>query len=59
MSNNEEDFPLTFLWRKTPFWQKVAVIAIFLLSVSLAFGFGLTAGQKNDRAELIIEQCAD
>jgi hypothetical protein len=59
MSNKEEDFPLILLWRKAPFSQKLIAMIVSVLLLSLVYGFGLTAGRKGERAEIIIEQCAD
>jgi len=52
-------FSLVFLWHKTPFKQKIAFVVISVFALTLAFGLGLIAQGKQDRAPIIIEQCVD
>jgi hypothetical protein len=59
MSNKKEDFSPLFLWHQIPFKQKTIVIIIFILIVTLSFGLGFTAAEKEDRAEIIINQCEE
>jgi len=57
MSNKNLEFSLSFLWHKIPFNQKMRAVIIFILAISLSFGLGLVAADRNDKAPIIIEQC--
>jgi len=57
MSNKETGDSLRFSWHRAPFKEKAAICVLALLWTFFAFGLGLLAAEKNDRAPIIIEGC--